>query len=253
MKLTANVKKEVIESIKRGDSLNKISKRMGLYKSTIYYYYKKIKGKRYTKPNIKPVVYNRLEGEIVGIFAGDGSQHLEQKSYSYAVSVCFGNKNYDYALYVKTIYDNYFGKKISLLRNTENSIKLFTKSKDIFFHFHNYLDFDKRIKHSNVRLKTLKFPDEFLLGFIKGFLDTDGWISKAKDRTNPRIGFSTTSNKLALQIKEILNKFQIKCGMYTINRSHRGEKTMYNIQIWKESTDIFLNKVKPFKLKNLGP
>ena len=43
MKRLLNFKKQkIIELIKKGVSINKISKQTGLGKSTIYYYYKKI-------------------------------------------------------------------------------------------------------------------------------------------------------------------------------------------------------------------
>ena len=249
MRLDENIKQLLIKKIEDGTSINKISNELNLAKSTIYYHYKKIKGKRYQKAKIKQIGYSKIEGEIVGIFAGDGSQHLDKDRGSYAVSVYFGNRNIDYAIYVQRIFEEHFRKEIPLRKATDHAIKLDTKSKDIFLYFHNYLDFEPKVKHCTVKLKKMDLPPEFLIGFIKGFLDTDGWISKAKDRIEPRIGFSTTSKELAKQIKEIMVLFNVKSGLYTIDKSHVNEKTVYNIQIWKESVNKFLNVVQPFKLK----
>lgn len=38
--------------------------------------------------------FSEKEGEIAGIFAGDGSQYFEPKAYYYEVNVHFGGHNY---------------------------------------------------------------------------------------------------------------------------------------------------------------
>ena len=79
-RLKKEMKQELINQIKKNNSINKISKELFLAKSTIYYYYRKIKGRKYKKLGIV-TKYSKKEGEIVGIFAGDGSQYFEPKKY----------------------------------------------------------------------------------------------------------------------------------------------------------------------------
>ena len=128
------VKNELIQEIKRGVSINKISSSLRLAKSTIYHHYKKIKGRRNKVLFFKPKA-TEIEGEIVGIFAGDGSQYFEPKRVKYEVSVHFGYKNKNYALYVRKLFESYFDKKFQFRREKYNKIILKTSSKDIYFYF----------------------------------------------------------------------------------------------------------------------
>ena len=48
--LAPELRNYVATEIKNGTSINKISKNTGYGKSTIYYYYKKINGKKYKEP-----------------------------------------------------------------------------------------------------------------------------------------------------------------------------------------------------------
>src|SRR3989344_8397158 len=124
------IRQKLAEEIERGTSINKISNSLNLAKSTIYYYYKKIKGKKYQEPKFK-IGFTEKDGEIVGIFVGDGSQCLN-KNYSYATNIHFGIKNIDYAKYVKNLFESFFSKEFNLLKNGETTIKLSMKSKSIF-------------------------------------------------------------------------------------------------------------------------
>ena len=45
--LKLEIRGAIIKQINEGNSINKISKSLGLRKSTIYHYYKKIKGRKY--------------------------------------------------------------------------------------------------------------------------------------------------------------------------------------------------------------
>jgi hypothetical protein len=76
--LLASITKDILDGL----SLKKISIKYGCAKSTLYYHYKKLKGKRYQQPNVAPM-FSEIDGEIVGIFAGDGSQYYSKKNSHY--------------------------------------------------------------------------------------------------------------------------------------------------------------------------
>jgi len=57
-----------------GVSLRKMRIRHSLALSTLYYYYRKVNGKNYVSPNVD-LRYTESAGEIVGAFAGDGSEY----------------------------------------------------------------------------------------------------------------------------------------------------------------------------------
>ncbi|HLG23891.1 MAG TPA: LAGLIDADG family homing endonuclease [Candidatus Nanoarchaeia archaeon] len=200
------------------------------------------------KLNITPK-FSKKEGEIAGIFAGDGSQYYEPKAGHYENNVHFGGHNYNYAVYVKSLFEGFFKKKFMFREETLGRYRLRTHSKEIYYFFKNYLDYKPQIKHCTVRLKSMNFPREFKIGFLKGFLDTDGNIYRLKQTKKCRIAFYTTSEKLSKQLCKILDELEIKNGVYVNKRKGRNEKPVYNVYVFSEYTDRFINLVKPLKAK----
>jgi hypothetical protein len=244
------IKIKIIDLIKRGVSINNISKITKIGKSTIYYYYKKIRGRKNKLLNLNPS-YTMKEGEIVGIFVGDGCHHFEKKGYHYFINVYFGIKNRDYLIYIKNLYESYFKKSFRIIIYQNKSV-ITTYSKEISEYFKNYIDFNPKIKHSTVKLKTLNLPIEFKIGFIKGLLDTDGCIFFNKSEKRKRIYFTTTSLELAKQTVCMLKEdFDVPCSMYTILSRYKNRKDTYNTYILSKGVDKFLNIFKPFKNKGL--
>ena len=245
-------KQEIIKQLHEGISLNKISRQFGLYKSTHYYYYKKVKGKKFKEPLFTPAS-TETEGEIVGIFAGDGSQYFEPKKYGYEVNVHFGGHNHHYAYAVKELFEGFFHKKFILRPESQNRLRLRPQSKKIYHYFHHYLDFKPSLKHATVNLHSMDLPHPFKIGFIRGLIDTDGHIAHSIGRRK-RIFFYTTSSELAANISSILSELKLVHGVHKVIRPHTGFKPLYTINIWKNSVDRFINIVRPrkFRLKWAG-
>lgn len=194
--------------------------------------------------------YSEIEGEIVGIFTGDGGLYFWNKNYSYDVSIYFGKKNIDYAFYVMELFERYFKKKFKFKKVHASTIKLYTKSKEIHCFFHHYLDFEDSSKCDTVKLKEISSNKKFLVGFLRGLLDTDGCIHVRKDNGSLRITYCTTSEELSKQIKTILSGFKIKSSIsLNIRNRGRNEKPTYYVSIWKRDVDTFLKLVDPYKLK----
>ena len=249
--LKAEVKEEIMKELRKGTSINKISKLLSLGKSTIYYYYKKINGKKYIPPYVQPN-YLEKEGEIVGIFAGDGSQYFAKGGH-YQVNVHFGGHRKEYALYVQKLFSDYFCKKFQLSNLNDGKLRLRTNSKDIFHYFKNYIEYNSKEKHCTVNLKTLNIPMKFKVGFIKGLVDTDGSVLYDKHDDAVRIFYYTTSEKLAEQISSILREFSIK-NTCICRTDKKGRKPLYVVRVLEKEVYKFLNIVKPFKQKLLkGP
>ena len=196
--------------------------------------------------NIKPS-FSENEGEIAGIFAGDGSQYFEPKAYHYENNIHFGGHNYKYAIYVKNLYEGFFKKKFMFRKESLNRYRLRTHSKEIFYFFKNYLNYVPQIKHCTVKLKTLNFPREFKIGFLRGLIDTDGTVYFPKQGNRCKIIFYTTSEELSKQICTILNELEIKNGVCVNKRKGRNEKPVYQVYIYANSTDRFINLIKPLK------
>lgn len=242
-RLSGGKKAVLLELIRKGVSINKIAKRSGLAKSTIYYHYKKALGKKYKEPEFE-VAFSELEGETTGIFAGDGSLHYSKSNWQYEVNVHFGKEKY--ALYVKELFERRFNKKFRLQKETLNRLRLRTQDRKIFNAFYNYLDFERTHKHDTVKLKKLDFSKEFNIGFLRGLLDTDGTACHTKQ--GRVITYYTTSLELAKQIKSLLLGLNMETGWYEDSRP--GYKTLYHVKIRKKDNDRFLGLIKPFKAMN---
>ena len=249
-RLRPAVKEEMVKSLQRGKSLNTISKEFGIGKSTIYYYYKKMYGKKFIEPVFSPH-NSELEGEINGIFAGDGSQYYYAKRGSYQVNVHFGAKNYWYAVYVKQLFEQFFNKKFRLQYESETKIRIRTESKKIFNYFQNYLSYDRQIKHCTIKLKK-NCSSSFKLGFLKGMFDTDGCLSYSKTEKNVRAFYTTTSQVLATQLGMMLTKLGIIHSVRSRRPSNTNEKMVYIVYIWRASTNRFIKTVKPMKALRAG-
>jgi hypothetical protein len=251
-RLNVEQKEKIISNILLSKSINKIRSETKLAKSTIYYCYKKIKGKKYMEPKYE-ICFSEKEGEIVDIFAGDGSQYYYRPRGCYQTNIHFGNVN-EYAHYVKKLFERYFNKKWNLWKEVtkEEHVKhrLRVIDKKIFGFFKNYLEYDSRIKHSTVCLKNLFFPRGFKIGFLRGLLDTDGCICLSQGRK--RVAWYTTSRKLSGDTKKFLADLNIGSNTYKIDRSHIKNKNIFTTQIFEDEVDKFLKLVRPFKSKKLG-
>jgi len=245
-------REEIVLLLKQGTSINKISAKLNVAKSTIYHHYKKLFGKKIKQPIFSAGSNPELEGEITGIFAGDGSQYFEPKRYHYQVNVHFGIKNRDYAEYVKLLFENFFNKHFNLKNEFRHgTLRLQTNSKPIFHFFKNYLNYDCKIKHSTVELKSKENNNLFYIGFIRGLFDTDGTVLYYPNPNRRIVLLTTTSQMLAKQVKQILEEFKVCCTLHAYDRRYRNEKTIHIVRVLSKNIDTFLNIFNPFKRKEM--
>ncbi|MAG91880.1 hypothetical protein CMO83_04350 [Candidatus Woesearchaeota archaeon] len=246
-KLTQIKKDNINELLHWGYSKHEISRILNIPRSTVIRH-SFIKGK-YNRPIKKfTTSYTQVDGEVVGIFAGDGSQYYEPKGGSYEVTIHIGRKNEEYLEYVKGLFENHFNKGFWVSKD-KACFKLRTKSKAMFEYFSNYLDYNSKIKHSTVKLKSLNLPRDFKIGFLKGFLDTDGTIIHIEKEKRTRASYCTTSEQLSKQVHIVLNQFEIRNSIYVCNRNRGNEKTVYYVEILKSSVDNFISLTKPLKAR----
>lgn len=178
---------------------------------------------------------------------------MTKKGGHYQVNIHFGGHREEYANYVQELFYNYFHKKFKLNYNKDGTLRLRIDSKDIYYYFKNYIDYNSKIKHCTVKLKSLAMPQEFKIDFIRGLVDTDGSVLYDKHDDAIRVFYYTTSKELANQIFLILQEFDI--GNTCVCRTDKiGSKPLYTIRVLEGKVYKFLNVVKPFKQKLLkGP
>lgn len=235
----------VINLIKKGNSINEISKITGLGKSTIYFHYRKIKGKK-----TKVIKFHFSEdeeiGEFIGIFAGDGSFYKRPKTYHYVIRIYTGFYEKEYADFLMKRFTIWFGKKPStyLMRYKKrpSAIVNYYYSKEIYEFIKKYLEWDGKKTYS-VRLKNFNLKNEkFNIGFIKGLIDTDGSYYKQKRR----LSFSSVSKRLAEQAFEIIkNLIKKEPKMYIIKDKSNKRSTLYTITLHGDNAKDLIDIIKP--------
>lgn len=237
IRLTSTQKENIAKLIKKGNSLNKISKFLNLSKTTVYYHFRKIKGKTIKLPIIN-FPSEKVKGEVVGIFAGDGSLCFVPNDYAYVVRIHSSICNFDYLFYVKKLFERCFGTKF---RICEYKTKRFLekRSKLIYHFFFKFLDFNPRNKSNTIKLKK-NLSDEFKLGFLIGLFDTDGTITKDKEG-GLRMVYFTSSKSLANQLKKTIKEFGFECNI-TKSKDECNQIFLYRNSIRKFAK--FINSYK---------
>jgi len=235
---------ERINSLTRkGNSLNTISNKLNIKKTTVYYHFKKIRG-RTVKPILIDVSDKELLGELMGVFAGDGGFN-KTKQYQYRVSFYFNKTEDKYVKELKEIFYVLF-QKYPMQFQRQNKLILRYNSKAIIELINNYLTWNKQGKKSHsIRLITENHCESFRIGFIRGNLDSDGYLSKEK------ITFATSSPYLANNINNFLNDLGINYHYYKYLDKRKNRVPMYHINIRKPKRNKFLDLIKPRELKNL--
>jgi hypothetical protein len=227
--------------IKSGSSLNNISHLMGKSKTTIYYYFRKIRGR-----TIKPLCINYndgLIGEFIGLFAGDGCVY-KTKDCNYRTYLCFNLREKEFVNeLINNVLINIFNKK-PLIFIQGNRLNLCYISKQIHLLVYQYLEWDKKSRKTySVRLKNKNHSRDFIIGFIRGSLDSDGHFSRNK------ISFATVSPGLKNNLSYFLNCLNIRHSVNLYQEKRENRKDIYHINVLKRDYNIFVNLIKPRNIK----
>jgi len=211
-KLTIKEINEIQRLAKKGISLNKISKQLKIPKTTIYYHAKELVKKCNTQFN-ENFLNCWEKGYIIGLFVGDGSILTEQKRGQYVTKFHLDNKK-----------DQDIVKKIEKLiqKTGQNSYKIVyggtitvcCMSKKFVEFVKKYVEYIKTKLKSNIKkLRKMKKSRKFILGFVAGFLDSDGFVGFDKGKYI-RALISNKDKNLLLATKEMLNKIKIKSSFH---------------------------------------
>ena len=238
MKIT----KEVIDLIKKGKSINYISNNTNFGKSTVYYHYKKIRGRKIRLININFGNNNEL-GEFLGIFSGDGT-FIFDKNYHYRIRIVSGYYEKEYRVYLENKLASWFNKKPNIyytkFNNKYSSVIFNYDSKEIYGLLRNYLFWQGKKTYS-IKLKRLDINNkEFNIGFLRGLIDTDGSYYSPKRR----LSFSTVSKELAYQVKNIIRyNLNINPIFEEFNKKDRAK--LYTIALHGENAFKVLKNINP--------
>jgi len=240
MAISIQTRNKFIALIKKGKSLNEITKITGVGKTTVYYHMRKIRGRRNKPITIKKDNLELL-GEVLGFFAGDGSLVNRPDKWDYRVKFFLNIKE---VLVVKNYNDSisrFIGKPATLFNRGSMTIIQIT-SKDFCEFIKDYLKFGKsKTKTIELKNKDLLKNIRFTIGFMKGLIDSDGYVRK--DRKE--IYFGSISRKLANDFISGLNLLSIRFKEYIQKRQNCND--FYKIRISGVEVDRFNKIIKPIK------
>lgn len=229
--------------IRQGKSLNQISKKLNIGKTTIYYHMRQLVGRK-----IKQITIDRSSeekiGEFVGLFAGDGSYFFEKRKYLHQIRIHLNKNEKEIIKHYKKIIEDIFHKSPNLYY-TKSLVILEIKSKVVIDFLKCYLEWRKK-KTFTVELKDYKkLSVHFIKGFLRGLIDSDGYV-----RQNRReIYFGTTSfglNKNFTDSLKLMN-FNFKC--YTQVRQNRH--IFYKTRLSNQEVIKFIQTIQPIKASGL--
>lgn len=237
-RLTKNKKNYIIKLINEGKSISRISKATHTAKSTIYYYYKKLKGKRYKPPKFS---FSEEDlGEFIGIFAGDGCFYYDKKEYKYTLTFSTGFSDKRYNECILNFFTRIFNKKPMVIsRSKENVFIIKYYSKEIFKLIKTYLIWHG-FKTYSVHLRSITdYPKDFYIGFLRGLFDTDGSFYKPKSR----LSYGTVSKELALQVLSIIKSYGFHPNYYVSKQKNRSK--FHTIALHGDQSRNFIKLINP--------
>lgn len=227
----------MIEYIKEEKSLNRISRELKLNKSTIYYHYKKIRGKKTIKPSFI-IKESEIEGEIVGLFAADGGACPQSQ---YQVSYYLGYDEEEYAKKFSEKLEEFFNKKVYFYKSKKRSeIILRYSSKDIYYFIKYYLEW-KNPKTYSIRLKTINHNINFLRGFLRGYLDGDGYTG----RNGRLVYYAGVSKRMLKQMSTILTTLGYSPRLTVYKNKNKKRRDLYFLRLKPDEAISFLKFIDP--------
>ena len=235
------LRNEIHARISAGQSLNKISSETGAPKSTVYEHYKKTRGRKFKLVSVTSVPDDIL-GEVAGAFAGDGSFTKYAETYHYRVRIHLGPDETEYAHNLYSKLERLFSKKPMMFVPTNcNTIVLAYNSKPVYDWLKKVLSWGED-KTESIRLRegVEKHSKEFLAGFLRGCLDTDGCVHK-----NGYTTFATISVDLAKQISSALTALGINHRMREIPPRKKTWRKLYLVNIKKRDAIGLLEILRP--------
>ncbi|HIH25805.1 hypothetical protein J4476_04610 [Candidatus Woesearchaeota archaeon] len=253
MKRLTNFDKEKLKSLQnQGLSLREISKITNIPLSTVQYSLNRNNLNPRTR-EMKLPHSNFTQGELVGAFAGDGNFFYDTngRSRHYRITYCLSYKDdQDYAKYLKdVIYNIGLNPWTFIKRDKGNPSGL-----NVVFNSRKFSEFLKfhliwnGVKTYSVNLKNdiNHYNKDFLFGFVRGAMDTDGHMGVYN------ITFGVVSKDLTENIRAILSLLKIEALVKS--RKEKKGKDLYYLRVKKKYLSIYNENIgfsNPRKQKKL--
>ena len=150
--------------------------------------------------------------EFLGIMTGDGSvnkytfKNYTSIDYSISITCSFSDdREYVDNFVIPLIYEIFNIKLQSIKLKNQNSIRIITRSKGLFY-FLKDIGFNIGPKN-NIEIPSFILSNrEFLIPFIRGLFDTDGSVALKKNYKYPVISLKQKSRRIIEQLEVILKE-----------------------------------------------
>lgn len=232
--------------ILEGKSLNKISKTTGLSKTTIYYHMRKKLGRKYYLIKLREDNFEVI-GEVIGFFAGDGGLFFDPKRGQWQVRFYFNKKEIKVIAHYLDSLKKLTGKTPFTYYN-ESITVLCYNSKVLSNFFKTYLEWENK-KGTTVRLKNknLLKNKRFLIGFLRGLTDSDGYVRKERKE----IYFGSVSGRLSKDFVKGLDFLGLKSKVYIQKRTNHLD--FNKVRLSGLEVDRFISIIRPIKALENAP
>jgi len=182
--------------------------------------------------------FNKIDSEIkaylLGIIAGDG--HIANK-YSYLEIVANSKDTETLELFKTYISPNNVIRKHSTSNNCNKIlISSVTLCKDIC----NHLKISPGKKSNKICLPD--FNEDLIKHFIRGLIDSDGWIKDISDDHVRKCFYSSTSNIILEQIQLFLKKYNIACKINGIKLNFYGDNASKFLSLLYDGANFSLSR-----------
>lgn len=182
---------------------------------------------------------SELQAYLLGVIAGDGS--IEQNQ----ICVVAHKKDRETLRLFKTHISP--SAKIGLHHTSKNCRTILLCSQTLSNVVQEQLCLGMPGKKSNkIRLPNLS--DRLLWHFIRGLMDTDGWVGDISKTKGRRLCFySSTSTIIFDDMKKFLTKYGIKCKIHGIKLNFSGDNAeLFLLLMYENSTYKLSRKYKRF-------
>lgn len=238
---------KIIELIRKGVSLNRVSNKLSRSKITIYYYYKKLNKRRKLKVDFQNLTNKEL-GYMIGLFADDGNLDFRKSNYSYRVVFNFNLKSESkikkklFTIIKKSGLDPFV-----INYSRRNTQRLVCISKKLYEFLKNFFVYTKTIRgerfiNKKSRLQSFEnWSKEFKMVFISGLIDSDGYVGNYKG--SPFVIIAIESEVFSNQITQILKELNThptkfyQCKVYRV----RIGASVFNLscKLFNESAKLY--------------
>lgn len=124
-----------------------------------------------------------LLGEIIGIFAGDGQYVSDLKRWDRRIKIFFNKSEQSLVDYYSSSFNRFIGK-FPTVYPSGSVIIVQVHSKEVNDFILKYVSFKrKKVKTIQLKDKNLLSNSKFVKGFLRGLIDSDGYVRKGRKYT----------------------------------------------------------------------